>query len=171
MGGFAASVVVIAILLGVLLVAVFDVFCLLRLWAADTVHFLPKFVWAVLVVCTSPLGGLVYLLAQRLPKRSPEPATMRTRPLLGDKAWFGPAAGRYGRSPASPEGHAVGVVAIAATVYLILAGQVLAAAVVVIALVTVVFLKATSPYSGTVARYDRDEFQARRDQRPGTPGH
>jgi hypothetical protein len=54
---------------------------------------------------------------------------------------------------------------------LILAGQVLAAAVVVIALVTVVFLKATSPYSGTVALYDRDEFQARRGQRPGTPGH
>ena len=73
MEGLAASVVLIAILLGVLLVVVFDVFCLLHLGKADTAHFLPKFVWAVLVVCTSPIGGLVYLLAQRLPKRSSEP--------------------------------------------------------------------------------------------------
>ena len=73
MQGLAASVVLLAILLGVLLVVVFDVFCLLHLGKADTVHFLPKFAWAVLVVCTSPIGGLVYLLAQRLPKRSPEP--------------------------------------------------------------------------------------------------
>ncbi len=73
MEGLAASVVLIAILLGVLLVVVFDVFCLVHLGKADTAHFLPKFAWAVLVVCTSPLGGLVYLLAQRLPKRSPEP--------------------------------------------------------------------------------------------------
>jgi hypothetical protein len=60
-------------LLGVLLVVVFDVLCLLHLAKADTAHFLPKFVWAVLIVCISPLGGLVYLLAQRLPKRSPKP--------------------------------------------------------------------------------------------------
>ena len=46
MEGLAASVVLIAILLGVLLV----------------------------------VGSLVYLLAQRLPKRSPEPVTMRRRP-------------------------------------------------------------------------------------------
>jgi membrane protein implicated in regulation of membrane protease activity len=73
MEGLAASVLLIAILLGVLLVVAFDVFCLLHLGKADTAHFLPKFVWAVLIVCISPLGGLVYLLAQRLPKRSPEP--------------------------------------------------------------------------------------------------
>jgi phospholipase D-like protein len=73
MEGLAASVVLLAILLGVLLVVVFDVFCLLHLGKADTAHFLPKFVWAVLIVCISPIGGLVYLLAQRLPKRSPEP--------------------------------------------------------------------------------------------------
>jgi peptidoglycan/LPS O-acetylase OafA/YrhL len=73
MEGLAASVVLIAILLGVLLVVVFDVFCLLHLAKADTARLLPKFAWAVLVVCTSPIGGLVYLLAQRLPKRSPEP--------------------------------------------------------------------------------------------------
>jgi hypothetical protein len=167
MGGVVASVVVIAVFLGVLLVAAFDVFCLLHLWAAATAHLVPKFVWAILIVCTSPIGGLVYLLAQRLPKRM----TMRTRPWLGGKAWFGPAAGGDSRFPASPEGHAVGVVAIAATAYLVLTGQVLAVAVVVVAFVTIVFLKATSPDSGTVALYARDEFQARRDHRPGTPGH
>lgn len=73
MEGLAASVVLLAILLGVLLVVVFDVFCLLHLGKADTAYFLPKFVWAVLIVCISPIGGVVYLLAQRLPKRSPEP--------------------------------------------------------------------------------------------------
>jgi amino acid transporter len=73
MEGLAAAVVLIATLLGVLFVIVFDIFCLLHLGKADPVHFFPKFAWAVLIVCTSPLGGLVYLLAQRLPKRSPEP--------------------------------------------------------------------------------------------------
>jgi hypothetical protein len=155
MGGLAASVVVIAILLGVLLVVVFDVFCLLRLWAADAAHFLPKFVWAVLIVCISPIGGLVYLLAQRLPKRSPEPEPTRTRPLLAvlqakllerrrqeEAQWFGPG---LMPSPAAPEGHAVRVVAISAAVYLVLADQVLAAGVALVALVTIVFFKATSP--------------------------
>ena len=71
MEGLAASIVLIAILLGVLLVVVFDIFCLLHLGKADTAHFLPKFAWAVLIVCTSPIGGLVYLFTQRLPKRSP----------------------------------------------------------------------------------------------------
>jgi hypothetical protein len=71
MEDLAASVVLIAILLGVLLVVAFDVFCLLHLVTADTVHFLPKSVWAVLVVFTSPIGGLVYLLTQRLLRRPP----------------------------------------------------------------------------------------------------
>jgi hypothetical protein len=57
MEGLAASVVLLAILLGVLLVVVFDVFCLLHLGKADTAHFLPKFVWAVLIVCISPIGA------------------------------------------------------------------------------------------------------------------
>ena len=39
---------------------------------------------------------------------------MRPRPLLGSKAWYGPARWEYSHSPASPEGHAVAVVAIAA---------------------------------------------------------
>jgi hypothetical protein len=167
MEGLSASVVLIAILLGVLLVVVFDVFCLLRLATADTAHFLPKFAWAVLIVCTSPIGGLVYLLAPRLSKRSPEPVTMRPRPLLGQKAWYGPVREGHGYSPASPEGHAVAVAAIAAAVYLAQAGQVLAAAVVMVTLVIIVFLKSTPPGSAQQWR----EFQARRDQRPAPPGH
>jgi hypothetical protein len=167
MEGLSASVVLIAILFGVLLVVVFDVFCLLRLGTANTAHFVPKFVWAVLIVCASPVGGLVYLLARRLRKRSPEPMTMRPRPLLGSKAWYGPPRAEHSHSPASPEGHAVAVVAIAGAVYLAVAGQVLAAVVVAGALVIIVFLKATPPGGAR----EWKEFQARRDQRPGTPGH
>jgi hypothetical protein len=138
--------VVIAILLGVLLVIVFDAFCLLRLGGtADTAHFVPRFVWAVLIVGTSPLGGLVYLLAQRLRKRSPEPMTMRPRPLLGSEAWYGPALAEYRRSPASPVGHGMAVVAISGVVYLGLAGKVLDAAAVAAVLVIFVFVKSTAP--------------------------
>ena len=157
----------IAILLGVLLVVVFDVFCLLRLGTANSAHFVPRFVWAVLIVGTSPIGGLVYLLAQRLRKRSPEPMTMRPRPVLGSKAWYGPARAEHSRSPASPEGHAVAVVAIAGAVYLAQAGKVLDAVGVLVALVIIVFLKGTSPGDAREGK----EFQARRDHRPGTPGH
>ena len=68
MEGLAASVVLIAILLGVLLLVAFDVFCLVHLAAADRVRFLPGLLWAVAIVCVSPFGGLVYLLWQRQPK-------------------------------------------------------------------------------------------------------
>jgi hypothetical protein len=61
----------------------------------------------------------------------------------------------------------VAVVAIAGAVYLTQAGQVLAAAAVAVALAIIVFLKSTSP--GDAREWK--EFQARRDQRPGTPGH
>ena len=167
MQGLLASVVLIAILLGVLLVVVFDVFCLLRLGTDGTAHVVPRFVWAVLIVCTSPIGGLVYLLAQRLRKRSPEPVTMRPRPpLLGSKAWYGPARGGYRRSPASAEGHAVALVAIAAAVYLILVGKVLDAAAVAVVLVIIVFLKSTPPGGAR----ERKEFQARRDQATRSTG-
>jgi Phospholipase_D-nuclease N-terminal len=158
MEGLSASVVLIAILLGVLLVVVFDIFCLLRLATTDTAYFVPRFVWAVLIVCTSPVGGLVYLLAQRPRKRSPEPVTRRPRPLLGSKAWYGPARAEHSSSPASPEGHAVGVVAIAAVVYLGLADQVLAAVAVTAAFVIIVFVKSTPP--GSARQWK--ESQARR---------
>jgi len=146
MEGLAASVVLIAILLGVLLVVVFDVFCLLRLGGtADAAHFVPRFVWALLIVGTSPIGGLGYLLAQRLRKRSPEPMTMRPRPLLGSEAGHGPALAEYRHSPASPVGHGVAVVAISGVVYLVLAGKVLDAAAVMVVLLIIVFVKSTAP--------------------------
>jgi hypothetical protein len=38
------------------------------------VRFLPRWAWAVVVVCVSPLGGAVYLLSQRLGRsRRPVP--------------------------------------------------------------------------------------------------
>lgn len=55
----------IAILLGILLVVALDLFCLVDLAAADRVRFLPKLVWAVVIVCVSPVGGLGYLLSRR----------------------------------------------------------------------------------------------------------
>ena len=90
MEGLSAAVVLIAILLGVLLVIVFDVFCLLHLGTVSTAHFLPKFFWAVLIVCVSPIGGVAYLLAQSLPRRSPDLdlVSMETRHLLG-RSWSG----------------------------------------------------------------------------------
>jgi membrane protein implicated in regulation of membrane protease activity len=170
MEGLSASVVLIAIMLGALLVVVFDGFCLLRLATANTAHFLPKFAWAVLIVCTSPIGGLLYLLVHRLSKRSPEPVTMRPRPLLGQKAWCGPVPEGHGHAPASPQDHAVAVVAvaaIAAATYLAQAGQGLAVAVAAVILVIIVFLKSTPP--GNAQEWQ--EFPARRDQRPGPLGH
>ncbi len=72
MQGLAASVVLIVLLLGILLLVAFDVFCLVRLAAADRVRFLPKVAWAVVIVFVNPAGGLVYLLSQHRPKRSPD---------------------------------------------------------------------------------------------------
>jgi hypothetical protein len=159
MEGLSASVVLIAILLGVLLVVVFDVLCLLRLATDDTAHFVPRFVWAVLIVCASPVGGLVYLLAQRLRRQPPEPMTRRPGPLLGSKAWYGSARSEYSHSPASPEGHAVAVVAIAGAVYLAQAGEVLAAVAVAVALVIVVYLKSAPRDDGS---HRNEQFWAAR---------
>jgi membrane protein implicated in regulation of membrane protease activity len=73
MEGLAAAVVLIAILLGILLVVAFDLFCLVELAADDRVHSQPKLAWAVVIVCISPLGGLVYLLSRRWRKQSVDP--------------------------------------------------------------------------------------------------
>jgi hypothetical protein len=105
----------------------------------------PRFVWAVLIVVTSPIGGLVYLLAQRLRKRSPEPMTMRPRPFLGSEAGHGPALAEYRHSPASPVGHAVAVVAISGVVYLVAAGKVLDASAVMVVLLIIAFVRSTAP--------------------------
>jgi hypothetical protein len=96
--GHAASVVLIAILLGVLLAVVFDIFCLLRLVTADTSRFLPKFAWAVLIVCTSPIGGLVYLLAQTPVEAIAGAGNHAAKALLGQKAGPQRSATRTARS-------------------------------------------------------------------------
>jgi hypothetical protein len=145
MEGLSASVVLIGILLSLLLVVVFDVFCLLRLGTADTDHVVPRFAWAVLIVGASPVGGIVYLLAQRLRKRSPEPVAMRPSPSTGRSGWSGPALAEYNHAPASPLGHGVAVMAIAGAAYLAQAGQILAAAAITVVLVIIAFLKGTPP--------------------------
>jgi hypothetical protein len=89
---------------------------------------------AILLGFLLMVGAFVYLLARRLSKRSPKPVI-----LPGRKPWFGPARGAYRYSPASPEGHAVGVVTIAAATYLAQAGQVLGSVVVVVTMVLIVF--------------------------------
>ena len=63
--GLAAAAVLIAVLLGILLVIAFDLFCLVDLAAADRARFLPKLAWAVVIVCVSPVGGAAYLLSRR----------------------------------------------------------------------------------------------------------
>jgi hypothetical protein len=146
MEGLSASVVLIGILLCLLLVVVFDVFCLLRLGTADTEHVVPRFAWAVLIVGASPVGGIVYLLAQRLRRRSPEPVAMRPSPAPGSGGgWYSPALAEYNRAPASPLAHGVAVMAIAGAAYLVQAGQILAAAAITVILVIIAFLKATPP--------------------------
>jgi hypothetical protein len=146
MEGLAASAALIAVLSGVLLVVVFDVFCLLRLGGtAEAAHSVPRFVWAVLIVGTSPIGGLAYLLAQRLRRRSREPMTMRPRPLRGSEAGHGPALAQYFQPPASPVGHGVAVLAISGVLYLIVAGKVLDATAVAAVVLIIVFLKSTAP--------------------------
>jgi membrane protein implicated in regulation of membrane protease activity len=74
MAGFAASVVAIVILVALVFLVGFLFFCLVRIATADEVRFLPKWAWAVAVVCVNPLGGAVYLLSQRLGRsRRPVP--------------------------------------------------------------------------------------------------
>lgn len=140
-----ASVVLIAILLGVLIVVVFDVFCLVRLGTADTVHVVPRLLWAVLIVGLSPVGGLAYLAAQRLRRRSSEPIAMRPTPLPANAGYYGPSLRGYSQPRASQAGHAITVVAVSGAVYLAIAGQVLWAAAIVAVLVTIAFLRNTPP--------------------------
>ena len=70
---------------------------------------------------------------------------MRTKPLLGRKAWFGPKRMGWGLSPVSFEGWAVMLAALVAMAWLVTlthAGWV--AFPVVVGLLVVVFLKGTS---------------------------
>ena len=88
---------------------------------------------------------------------------MRTSPLLGRKAWFGPRRMGWGLSPASAEGWVVSAVAAAAAVGLAVADRRArwTALLVVIVLLVIVFVKGTSPGGAR----EWAEFQASKDQR------
>jgi hypothetical protein len=49
-------------LLPLLLLLVFDAYCLVDLIEADRVRYFPKLSWAILICITSPLGGIAYLI-------------------------------------------------------------------------------------------------------------
>jgi hypothetical protein len=73
---------------------------------------------------------------------------MRTKPLIGRKAWFGPRRFGWGLSPVTPEGWAVVAIGIAGTIGLVAAaGRHMRwlGLVVVAVMLVVVFLKGTSP--------------------------
>jgi len=60
-GGQAHLLAAIALVL-VLVAAAFDLYCLIDLIRARSVHYLPKIAWAIVIVAVSaPVGGLVYL--------------------------------------------------------------------------------------------------------------
>ena len=88
---------------------------------------------------------------------------MRTAPVLGSKAWFGPRRLGWGLSPVSAEGWAVTAVAIAAIIGLAALGRHhwWLSLLVVIVLLAVVFLKGTSPGGPEQWR----EFQASKNGR------
>ena len=89
---------------------------------------------------------------------------MRTRPLLGHKAWFGPRRIGWGLSPISAEGWAVTLVAVVAVICVATLTRHTRhawwAALVVVALLIVVLLKGTSP-GGSRAW---EEYQAQKDR-------
>jgi MFS-type transporter involved in bile tolerance (Atg22 family) len=87
---------------------------------------------------------------------------MRTRPLLGRKAWFGPRRKGWGLSPVSAEGWVVSLAAAIAAIALGTLGhrERWTAVLPVILLLVIVFLKGTAP--GGQRRWE--EFQASKDR-------
>jgi membrane protein implicated in regulation of membrane protease activity len=65
-----AAVVAVAIILAILLVIGFDVFCLVLLSTSGRAPFLPKWIWALAIVCLSPVGGLAYVTCRRARRRA-----------------------------------------------------------------------------------------------------
>jgi apolipoprotein N-acyltransferase len=89
---------------------------------------------------------------------------VRTKPLVGRKAWFGPRRYGWGLTPVTVEGWAVSAIAIAAIIVLASADRHSRwlALIVVAALLAITFLKGTSP--GGPAAWE--EYKAARDGNP-----
>jgi hypothetical protein len=87
---------------------------------------------------------------------------MRTKPVLGQKAWFGPRRFGWGLGPVSVEGWAVTAIAVAAVIVLATALHRVpwVGLVPVILLLVIAFLKGTSP--GGPQQWD--EFQASKNR-------
>ncbi|MGD0556341.1 MAG: PLDc N-terminal domain-containing protein [Streptosporangiaceae bacterium] len=54
------------LILAVLLIAGWEIFCLADLVRADRVRFLPRWVWAIACLVQIPFGGIFYLLIGRV---------------------------------------------------------------------------------------------------------
>jgi len=55
-----------ALVAAIVVVAVaFDVYCLIDLYRAGAVRYLPKWVWTLICVISIPIGGIVYLTLGR----------------------------------------------------------------------------------------------------------
>ena len=64
--GIVAASIPLAALVPLVVVAVgFVVFCLVDVWRAASVRYLPRWVWAIICVISVPLGGIVYLVVGR----------------------------------------------------------------------------------------------------------
>ena len=87
---------------------------------------------------------------------------MRTAPLIGDKAWFGPRRFGWGLSPASSEAWAVAALGVAGAILLRKNHKPQAAAI-GMAIAAIAILKGTSP-GGPKARAAFKESQARTGQ-------
>ncbi len=58
------------VLLGLALVAGWEILCLRQVLLAERVRFLPRWVWAVACLIQSPLGGVLFLLLGRVWQRA-----------------------------------------------------------------------------------------------------
>jgi hypothetical protein len=55
-----------AALIPIVLVAVgFVIYCLVDVWRAEEVRYLPRWAWAIVCLISVPLGGIVYLVFGR----------------------------------------------------------------------------------------------------------
>jgi hypothetical protein len=59
--------------LGLGLAAAFDVCCIANVARADRVRYLPKWVWALICLVQTPLGGIIYLSVGRIGRVPPIP--------------------------------------------------------------------------------------------------